>query len=110
MAIHDIADVLLERERSGRACIEFQRAGDLSTGVYVLAAGGVDRQLPHTEDEIYYVLTGRARITVAGDTSAVGAGSVVFVGAGVAHRFHDITEELRLLVVFGPAEGSRAER
>jgi quercetin dioxygenase-like cupin family protein len=35
-------------------------------------------------------------------------GTVVFVAAHVAHRFHDIAERLELLVVFGPAEGDRA--
>jgi hypothetical protein len=34
-------------------------------------------------------------------------GSVVFVPAGEEHRFVDITEELTLLVVFGPAYGRR---
>jgi hypothetical protein len=37
----------------------------------------------------------------------VQTGSVIFVAAGVPHRFHDITEELQLFVAFGPAEGSR---
>jgi hypothetical protein len=35
-------------------------------------------------------------------------GSIVFVAAAVPHRFHDITEDLTILVAFGPAEGSRA--
>jgi hypothetical protein len=33
--------------------------------------------------------------------------TVLFVPAGEAHRFHDITEDLTLLVIFGPAYGSR---
>ena len=73
-------------------------------------AGGVDHQQPHTEDEIYYVIEGRARITVGNETAPVGTGSVVFVGAGEPHRFHDIEAELHLLVVFGPAEGRCASR
>ena len=74
----------------------------------MLAAGAVDRQRPHTEDEAYVVLEGRSRFTAGADTSAVGPGDTLFVAAGVPHRFHDITETLRLIVVFGPAEGSRA--
>jgi mannose-6-phosphate isomerase-like protein (cupin superfamily) len=109
MELHHLAD-LLERRRAGeRAYLEFQRSADLSTGLYVLPAGGVDRQQPHTEDEIYYVLEGRARISVGDEEAAVGPGDAVFVGAGVPHRFHDIEAELRLLVVFGPAEGDRAQ-
>ena len=109
MQIHEFADVLAERERSGAAYLEFQRSADLSTGLYVLPAGGIDHQGPHTEDEIYYVLAGRARITVGHETADIRPGTVVFVGAGVPHRFHDIAQELRLLVVFGPAEGDRAD-
>jgi mannose-6-phosphate isomerase-like protein (cupin superfamily) len=105
--IQDIETLLGRQARSGRTYLEFQRSPDLSTGLYVLPAGGVDRQQPHTEDEIYYVIAGRARVAVGDDDAEVGAGSVVFVGAGVPHRFHDIAAELRLLVVFGPAEGSR---
>lgn len=50
----------------------------------------------------------RAEIETAGESSPVQAGSVVFVPAGVAHYFHSIAEELSVLVVFAPAEYSRA--
>jgi mannose-6-phosphate isomerase-like protein (cupin superfamily) len=74
----------------------------------VLAPGQPDLQQPHTEDEAYYVIAGAARMSVGDVVRDVAAGSIVFVAAGVPHRFHDIVEELRILVVFGPAEGSRA--
>ncbi|MEO8528380.1 MAG: cupin domain-containing protein [Pseudolysinimonas sp.] len=82
---------------------------DLSVGMYRIPAGGVDPQSPHTEDEIYVVTAGRA--TFVGDHTGsvpVGPGSVIFVPAGEGHRFVDITEDLATVVVFGPAEGSRA--
>ena len=63
-----------------------------------------DPQTPHAEDEVYYVISGRATVRVDGRDSPVGAGSVVFVGRRVEHRFHSITERLELLVVFAPAE------
>jgi mannose-6-phosphate isomerase-like protein (cupin superfamily) len=107
-----IADLLERRAASGRPYLEFQRSADLSTGLYVLPAGGVDRQRPHTEDEIYLVLAGRATVRVGGEDRPVARGAVVFVAAGVEHRFHSIEEELQLFVAFGPPEGarSRAER
>lgn len=86
---------------------EFLRSDDLSAGIYRLAAGAVDPQAPHTEDELYHVVTGRATIRVANEERRVGPGSLVFVGAGVAHWFHDIEEDLTVVVVFGPAEGTR---
>ena len=88
--------------------LEFLRVPDLSVGIYALAAGGVDGQQPHTEDEVYVVLAGRSRFTAGGETRDVTPGDTIFVAAGVPHRFHDIAEPLRLIVVFGPAESSRA--
>ncbi len=100
----EIDGLLLERARSGRLYHEFIRTHDLSVGLYVLPAGGTDPQGPHTEDEVYHVVSGRARIRLGEEDRAVTAGSVIFVPADAEHRFHDIKEELVILVVFGPAE------
>jgi mannose-6-phosphate isomerase-like protein (cupin superfamily) len=100
----ELASLLRERADSGRLYHEFIRTHDLSVGLYVLGAGATDPQGPHTEDEVYHVLSGRAQIRVGGEDRAVTAGSIVFVGADVEHRFHDIEEELVVLVIFGPAE------
>ena len=79
----------------------------MSAGVYTLAAGTCDPQQPHTEDEIYYVLDGRAQIRIGDQELDVSPGSVIFVAAGEEHKFHSITEDLQLLVVFAPPRGSR---
>jgi mannose-6-phosphate isomerase-like protein (cupin superfamily) len=100
----ELADVLRQRAGAGRLYHEFIRTHDLSVGVYVLAAGATDPQGPHTEDEVYYVVSGQAMVTVGDEQRGIGPGSVVFVGADVVHKFHDIEEELVLLVFFGPAE------
>ena len=92
---------------SGRLYHEFLSVPDLSAGQYVLEAGATDPQSPHTEDELYYVIQGRGRITVGEEDRPVGPGSLVFVAASVAHRFHDFGERLVILVAFRPAEGSR---
>ena len=96
-----------ERAAEGRLYHEFLSVPDLSGGLYVLEAGATDPQVPHGEDELYVVMAGRGAITVGGEERPVGPGSVVFVGAQVPHRFHDIEERLVVLVAFGPAEGSR---
>lgn len=103
MHLHDLTR-LLERASPDRPYHEFLRVPALSAGVYVLPAGGTDAQLPHREDEIYLVAAGRAAVRVGEEDRPVGPGAIVYVPAGVAHRFHAITEELRLLVVFAPAE------
>jgi mannose-6-phosphate isomerase-like protein (cupin superfamily) len=108
MDAHELDDVVARRAAAGAPYLEFITVPDLSVGLYVLGAGQPDLQGPHTEDEVYYVVAGSGQISVGDEVRDVRAGSIVFVAAGVAHRFHDITSELTLLVVFGPAEGSRA--
>jgi mannose-6-phosphate isomerase-like protein (cupin superfamily) len=54
---------------------------------------------------VNFVVSGRADLTVGTETTTVARGSVVFVPAGVPARFHRITEDLRVLVVFSPPEG-----
>lgn len=98
-------DALLRAQAAGgQPYHEFIRSHDLSVGLYVLPAGATDPQGPHTEDEIYHVVSGSGRILVGDEDRAVVAGSIVFVPADTVHRFHDIGEELVALVVFGPAE------
>jgi mannose-6-phosphate isomerase-like protein (cupin superfamily) len=88
--------------------VEQLRVPDLSVGTYSIAAGGTDGQTPHTEDEIYVVTAGRATIESGGERAEVGPGSVIFVPAREVHRFTGVTEDLALLVIFAPAEESRA--
>jgi mannose-6-phosphate isomerase-like protein (cupin superfamily) len=104
----DLAVIDRARADEERLYREFLRVPDLSAGLYVLESGATDPQSPHTEDELYYVVAGRGSITVGDETREVTAGSLVFVEATVRHRFHDIAERLEVLVVFGPAEGTRA--
>ncbi|MXX53283.1 MAG: cupin domain-containing protein [Dehalococcoidia bacterium] len=104
-----MSGVLERRQESGELYLEFLNCSTMSVGVYALAAGSTDPQQPHTEDEIYYVLDGRGRICVGDDDLDVKPGSVIFVAAGQDHKFHSITEDLRLLVVFAPARGTRAK-
>jgi len=82
---------------------------DLSCGTYSLPAGGTDPQTPHTEDEIYVVTRGRATLRTPSGSAQMGPGDVAFVAAGEEHRFVDVIEDFAVLVVFGPAEYSRAQ-
>ena len=79
------------------------RVAPMSVGVYVLSAGSKDEQTPHREDEIYYVVRGRAVLRIGSSTRAVAPGDCIFVAAGDTHRFEDISDDLELLVVFAPA-------
>lgn len=98
-------DQILEAARgAGDQWREFLRAGMFSAGVYRLGAGEADDQTPHAEDEIYYVLAGRAELEVNGERQAVQRGSIAFVPRLAEHRFVEIAEDLELLVIFAPPE------
>jgi quercetin dioxygenase-like cupin family protein len=97
---------LLHQITCGHPYHEFLRVPALSAGVYVLSAGATDRQRPHQQDEIYYVVRGKAKIRLGLEERSIQEGSVIFVEPGLEHRFFDIEEELVLLVVFAPAETS----
>ena len=104
MQAFELAQLVSQREASNKLYLEFLKVPDLSMGLYVLPAGGTDPQSPHTEDEVYYVVSGRARIKVAEEDRDVQAGSIVYVAKNVEHRFHSIEEELTVIVFFAPAE------
>ena len=108
MEIHPIAALAAAQAASGDRYLEFLRVPSMSIGLYVLSAGATDRQSPHAEDEAYVVLAGRSRFTASGETRDVAPGDTIFVPAGMPHRFHDIIEELQLIVLFAPPEGSLA--
>ncbi|HZW96247.1 MAG TPA: cupin domain-containing protein [Candidatus Eremiobacteraceae bacterium] len=99
-----LAEIEEQRAQSGKSYREFLRVPAMSAGLYVLPAGATDRQKPHREDEIYYVLRGSARFKAGSEDREVSGGSVIFVAAEVGHRFYDISEELAVLVIFAPAE------
>ncbi len=104
MRAFEIADLIVERQGSGKAYLEFLREPALSVGLYVLPVGGIDTQQPHTEDEVYYIVSGQGAIRVSDEDREVEPGTTVYVAANIEHRFHSITEELRILVFFAPAE------
>ncbi|MFJ8753753.1 cupin domain-containing protein [Streptomyces sp. NPDC102441] len=97
----------LEAERAANegAYLQFIRERNMSVGLYALDAGALDTQQPHKQDEVYLVVSGHGSITVGTETTQVARGSVVYVPAGAAHKFHHITEDLRVMVIFSPPEG-----
>ncbi len=99
LAFH-IDDVRADREEHGRPWQQFLRVPDLFSGLYEIPAGGEDAQEPHDADEVYYVLGGRATLTVEADRIPVEPGSIVYVAKDKAHSFVDITEDLSVLVFF----------
>jgi mannose-6-phosphate isomerase-like protein (cupin superfamily) len=94
------------RAASDSYAAEVLRSDLLSVGLYILPAGGTDDQSPHGEDEVYYAVKGRAKIRVGESDHPVQPGTVLFVPARAVHYFHDISEELILVVFWAPPEKS----
>jgi len=93
-----------QRQTDGKVWLQFLEKDTLRCGIYHLAAGATDSQQPHTEDEVYYVASGKGHFEVEGKAIEVGAGSILFVAAGDQHRFMDIEEDLSVLVFFAKAK------
>ncbi|MDX3237880.1 cupin domain-containing protein [Streptomyces sp. ME03-5709C] len=104
MKVFRLDDLEAERAANDGAYLSFLRERHMSAGLYALRAGELDPQKPHAQDEVYLVVSGRALITVGEETTHVARGSVVYVPAGAPHRFHHVTEDLKVLVVFSPPE------
>lgn len=105
-AIDELTDKLV---REDELFIEFLRRDSMSLEVYRLPAGGTDPQDPHTEDEVYYVVSGAAKIRIGDETHAVEEGDVVFVERTVEHYFFDIEEDLVTLIFFAPPLNALAD-
>jgi len=99
-----IDDLEAKRQGSGKPWLQFFDNPTMYMGVYSLAANATDGQGPHKEDEIYYVVAGKAKFRAGEEETAVEKGSVLFVKAGVAHKFHSIEQPLELLVFFSKAK------
>ncbi|MCA9945512.1 MAG: cupin domain-containing protein [Ardenticatenaceae bacterium] len=104
MEAFTIQQLIAEQAAGERPYLEFLRNDSMSLGLYALPADGVDPQQPHDEDEVYYIVSGQGQITVGDETQPVQPGSLVFVAAEVPHKFHDIREDLKILVFFAPPE------
>jgi mannose-6-phosphate isomerase-like protein (cupin superfamily) len=93
---------------NGERFAELFRHGSLSIEIY--APRGRDPQSPHTLDEVYVVVQGSGRFRNGGERHPFGPGDVLFVAAGVEHRFEDFTDDLVLWVIFyGPEGGEQPQ-
>lgn len=116
------SDVETERERrrvelaeaaarlpgpGGERFAEVLAHGSLVVEFY--APRGHDPQQPHTRDELYVVISGRGQFVNGDDRHPFAPGDVLFVPAGVTHRFEDFTDDLALWVFFyGPEGGEKS--
>jgi mannose-6-phosphate isomerase-like protein (cupin superfamily) len=107
--IFDLAKLVEKCEGREAPYLEFLRVPALSCGIYQLTAGAQDQQTTHDEDEVYFVLKGRAQIDRSGKRDPIAPGSILYIPADSEHAFVDIEEDLSLLVFFGSGGPSGAE-
>lgn len=92
------------RETDGREFVELFAHGSLTVECY--KPDGVDRQQPHDRDEIYVVISGSGTFVNGDARHPFETGQVLFVPAGVDHRFVDFTDDFATWVFFyGPTGG-----
>ncbi len=103
MNVFELDHLVAKRSTLNKPYLEFLHVPSFSAGLYVLPAGAVDTQEPHMADELYYIISGRGFIQVGNESRAVEPGTVVFVEANVEHRFHEIAEDLTILVFYAHA-------
>ncbi|HEX5911695.1 MAG TPA: cupin domain-containing protein [Rubrobacter sp.] len=106
MDVFGLGEVAARLAAQDSPYLEFLRRESLSAGVYSLRVGDQDRQRPHREDEVYYVISGRAKVRIGDEERGISLGDTIFVAKQVEHRFFDIEEDLLLLVIFAPPESS----
>lgn len=86
--------------------VELFRHGSLQVEFY--RPVGADHQQPHSRDEVYVVACGRGMFVNGGCRHPFEAGEVLFVRAGVVHRFEEFSEDFATWVFFYGPEGGEA--
>lgn len=104
---YEFKDLNARRAGENRTYLPFLNVETMHCGIYHLKAGAKDGQSPHTEDEVYYVESGKGKFHVDGEEMDVRPGTILFVPAHKKHYFHDITEDLSLLVFFSKAPADK---
>ncbi len=80
--------------------------GTLSVEIY--APRGVDRQEPHSRDEVYVVASGSGEFVCDGRRERFGPADLLFVPARMPHRFENFSDDLAVWVMFYGPEGGEA--
>jgi len=95
----------LDAQSAQRFVTLFQR-GSLSVEWY--QPKEVDLQSPHEQDELYVIGSGSGIFYNNGQRQRFEAGDLLFVAAGVEHRFEDFTDDFATWVIFYGSKGGES--
>jgi mannose-6-phosphate isomerase-like protein (cupin superfamily) len=101
--VFQLSELLAHVEPGNVRFHEFLRTPSLSCSVYHIPAGSKEMESMHEEDELYFVLEGKARLRVEEEDHAVEKGTIMYVRSASDHAFFDIEEDLTVLAFFGTA-------
>ena len=105
--LFDLSEIRNKLKGEAVEYLEFLNVPALNCGIYFLAAGSTDMQAPHDDDEVYLVLSGRARMRLNDQDQAVGPGTLLYISASTEHSFFEIEEDMTLLVMFANTPPNR---
>jgi mannose-6-phosphate isomerase-like protein (cupin superfamily) len=105
--VFDLAEIRNKLKGDAVEYREFLHVPSMNCGIYSLPAGSTDMQAPHDDDELYLVLSGRARMRLDDQERAVGPGDLLYVSATIEHSFFEIEEDMTLLVIFATTPPAR---
>jgi mannose-6-phosphate isomerase-like protein (cupin superfamily) len=98
--VFELQDLVKQLEKEGGYFIDFLKVRELEAGIIVLHPGQEDTQEPHSADELYYVIEGTGFIELGKANKPVKKGSIIFVPAGLRHKFYGNKEDLVILYMF----------
>ena len=99
---------LARLSKSGeRQLVPMFRHGSLEVEFY--KPHRADHQKPHSRDEIYVIVSGSGFFVNGSARQPFQAGEVLFVPAGVNHRFEDFSDDFATWVFFYGPEGGEPE-
>jgi mannose-6-phosphate isomerase-like protein (cupin superfamily) len=98
--IFELQNIISDLDYEGGYLLDFMKVRNLEAGIIRLHPGEKDIQKPHSADELYYVLEGSGFMEIGKTSHLVKKGSIIFVPAGLEHRFYGNKDDLTVLYVF----------
>lgn len=94
----DEAMAVLGAHPEGKPYVALLENGNMYVEIY--QPKKVDLQTPHDQDEIYVIISGSGIFYNNGERRPFGPGDLIFVPAGMEHRFEDFTDDFKTWVIF----------
>ena len=97
----DLATYLGKIKKSSSYFYTFINRDSLATGILVLQPEEEDTQVPHDNDEVYFIISGDGFLKIKDKDYKVSKDKLFFVAKDVEHYFHGNKKELKVLYFFG---------